>query len=139
MEPVRKKFKAVLFDLDGTLLDTLRDLADSTNAALRRLGYPTHSVGAYKYFVGDGVSMLIRRALPGDINDDKSVMECLELTQAMYERHWAEKTRPYPRVEIMLDELVKLKIPMSILSNKADVFTVRMVAKLFDEYISCLP
>ncbi len=68
------KYRAVLFDLDGTLLNTLDDLGDSMNAALSASGYPVHPIAAYKYFVGDGVENLVRRALPKPLGQDEAVV-----------------------------------------------------------------
>ena len=88
-------FKAVLFDLDGTLLDTLDDLADSANSAFRQLGCPEHSVEAFKYFIGDGVESLVRRGLPPDRCDAATVAQCSTLMRKQYSERWACKTRPY--------------------------------------------
>ena len=72
-------YKAVLFDLDGTLLDTLTDLADAANHALRRLGFPEHPRESFKYFVGDGVEPLMQRALPRDRCDAATLAECVRV------------------------------------------------------------
>ena len=73
MEDERIKFRAILFDLDGTLLDTLQDIAGSANYALRQLGFATHPVGAYKYFVGDGIEAAIKRILPESHRDADTI------------------------------------------------------------------
>ena len=70
-------YRAVLFDLDGTLLDTIDDLADSTNRALKRMGHPTHPIETYKYFIGDGAENLARRALGDAGNDPDAIAQCL--------------------------------------------------------------
>jgi len=126
-----KKFKAVLFDLDGTLLDTLQDIADSANAALRQLGFTEHPTEAYKYFVGDGIEELAERALPQSERNADTVAECLKLTRNEYQRRWAVHTRPYPGIREMLDELRNRNVPMSVLSNKPHEFTCRMVNEFF--------
>ncbi|MCR4411809.1 MAG: HAD hydrolase-like protein, partial [Thermoguttaceae bacterium] len=82
--------EAVLFDLDGTLLDTLEDLADSANAALRRLGLPQHPVESFKRFIGDGVETLVRRALPPEHHDPQTLARCAELLREEYGRRWAD-------------------------------------------------
>ncbi len=123
-------YHAVLFDLDGTLLDTLEDLADSTNAALAELGIPGHSPGAYKQFVGDGLENLVRRALRQERPDESLLVRGIELTRQEYSRRWAEKTRPYSGVPELLDGLSRRQIPMAVLSNKPDEFTRLCVSRL---------
>lgn len=123
-------FKAVIFDLDGTLLNTLDDLADSMNSVIRSMGFTEHPVDAYRYFVGDGVEMLARRVLPADVSDD-SIRECLALMRQEYSVRWAEKTVAYEGIDQLLAELQQQKIPVAVLSNKADDFTKQMVAHFF--------
>ncbi len=129
-----KKFKAVLFDLDGTLLDTLQDIADSTNAALRQLGFATHPTEAYKYFVGDGIEELVERALPQSQRDENTVSRCLELTRSEYHRRWAVHTRPYCGIREMLGEFQRRNVPMAILSNKPHEFTCQTVDEFLGDY-----
>jgi phosphoglycolate phosphatase len=126
-----KKFKAVLFDLDGTLLDTLQDIADSANAALRQLGFATHPAEAYKYFVGSGIKELVERALPQSERNADNIAECLKLTRSEYQNHWAVHTGPYNGIEKMLGELQKRGVPTAVLSNKPHEFTCRMVDEFF--------
>lgn len=112
--------RAIVFDLDGTLLDTLEDLADSMNAVLEAAGHPTHPVAAYRHFVGDGVRTLVERAFPrGTADPDAGVAAML----AEYSRRWRAKTRPYPGVGALLDGLTAQGLPFAILSNKPDEFT----------------
>ncbi|MFH1724937.1 MAG: HAD family hydrolase [Elusimicrobiota bacterium] len=115
-----KGFRAVLFDLDGTLLDTLDDIADSMNAVLRRAGYPEHPLEAYKYFVGDGIRALVLRALPEDRRDDAGIETQLGAMREEYGRRWKDKTRPYAGVPKLLDALSKRGLRMAILSNKPE-------------------
>jgi phosphoglycolate phosphatase len=124
-------FKAVLFDLDGTLLDTLDDLADSMNAALSRMGHPCHPRESYRYFVGDGVRKLALRALPESNRDDESVKNCLDLMREEYGNRWSQKTRPYPGVVEMLESLCKQNVKLTVLSNKSDDFTRMAVSRYF--------
>jgi phosphoglycolate phosphatase len=122
--------RAVLFDLDGTLLNTLEDLADSMNAVLRRLGLPAHEAAAYKYFVGDGIVNMARRALPADRRDEAVVTRLVEGMRRHYARHWADKTHPYDGVPELLGELTRRGLPTAVLSNKPDDSTRTMVARL---------
>ena len=98
-------YKAVLFDLDGTLLDTLTDLAEATNWALRRLGFPEHPRESFKYFVGDGIDPLLERALPTDHCDTATVAEGARLMRSQYAKRWAATTRPYAGIPELLDAL----------------------------------
>ncbi len=124
------KYKAVLFDLDGTLLDTLEDLSDSVNAVLTASGFPSHNTEAYKYFVGNGLSNLIIKALPENHRDDSTIESCLTAMRLEYGKRWADKTKPYQGVPQLLNGLAENNIKMAILSNKADEFTQLIVKKL---------
>jgi phosphoglycolate phosphatase len=115
-------FRAILFDLDGTLLDTLRDIADAANEALTLEGFPTHSESEYLHFIGDGIGMLLRRALPAD-QGQAEVDRCLERFQTAYQRGWNVHTRFYPGIPELLDSLVGRSLALAVLSNKADDFT----------------
>lgn len=117
------KYKAVIFDLDGTLLDTLEDLADAMNRVLRGKGFPTHSTEAYRYFVGNGAAKLVSRTLPPDNRNDELEATCLEAFRDEYTRGWNVKTRPYEGVQELLDALTTRRIEMAVLSNKPQRFT----------------
>ncbi|MFA5251975.1 MAG: HAD family hydrolase [Phycisphaerae bacterium] len=128
------KFLAILFDLDGTLLNTLADLANSMNAVLTRLGFPTHPADSYRYFIGDGVDCLVRRALPKDHRDDETVTKSLAAMRDEYSKHWADNTRPYPGIPELLSSLQRRNIPMTVLSNKPDEFTQITIEKLLPSW-----
>lgn len=114
---------AVLFDLDGTLLDTIEDLADSLNAMLDALGAPGHAAEAYKHFVGDGIDVLVRRVLPEDRRNEATVARGIARAREEYGRRWQAKTRPYEGVPALLDALFARGLRVGILSNKPDDFT----------------
>ncbi|HNY10522.1 MAG TPA: HAD family hydrolase [Candidatus Wallbacteria bacterium] len=127
------KFKAAIFDLDGTLLNTIDDLADSMNFVLEKCGYPGHTVEAYKYFVGDGMEKLVRRSLPENFREAKNIKRCLEMMMKEYGLRWADKTKPYDGIADMLSALSLLNVKLSVLSNKPDGFTKMMIEKFFPE------
>jgi phosphoglycolate phosphatase len=124
-------FPAVLFDLDGTLLDTLADLAAAGNSVLAANGFPEHPLDAYRYFVGRGVMMLLRGALPAEQCRDDVLARCAVQFREAYARNWNVQTRPYAGVPELLRELVQRRVPMAVLSNKPDYFTKLMIAEYF--------
>lgn len=119
-------YRAVLFDLDGTLLDTLDDLADSANAVLAAMGHPTHPRDSYRYFVGNGIEHLVRSILPAG-SDPAQVRRCLNGMKEEYSRRWRDKTALYPGIAEMLDGLSAAGLILTILSNKPDPFTQETV------------
>ncbi len=124
------KFKAVLFDLDGTLLDTIEDISDSMNSVLAKNGYPVHDIEAYKYFVGDGMKTLVQRALPKGTYSTQQIDNYLQANKAEYARRWSDKTVLYPGIGGLLDGLTDKGINCAVLSNKPDAFTKQIVEKL---------
>lgn len=129
--PANTPAHAVIFDLDGTLLDTLADLADSGNAVLAALGLPQHQKDAYRYFVGLGIEELVRRMLPEDRRDPATIQEAGALTASEYKRRWKDKTRPYDGVLELLKGLRERGLPASVLSNKPQHYTDLTVDEFF--------
>jgi len=123
-------FKSVIFDLDGTLLDTLDDISDSANAVLARNGYPTHTKNEYRFFVGDGAPVLVRRVLPEAARTETTIQRLYQEFRSEYGRNWKTKTRPYDGVPAMLDRLGRGGFKLAVLSNKPDDFTKMCVVEL---------
>ncbi len=121
---------AVLLDLDGTLVDSLPDLAAAANRALARLDMPGHAVEDYRAFIGHGVSVLMHRALPADA-DPELLKRAVEHMREDYARSWAETTAPYAGVLDMLESLRGARLKLAILSNKPHEFTVRFAERFF--------
>lgn len=121
--------RAVLFDLDGTLLDTIEDLADCMNATLAEDGLPTVPVERQKFMVGDGVDRYVQRALPADRHFNEAyVQDFTARFRKTYAVHWADKTRPYDGVPEVLKALSAVGLKLAVLSNKPDGPTREMVA-----------
>lgn len=116
---VAEELKLVIFDLDGTILDTLEDLADSVNYALSAHGYPTRTMEEIRRFVGNGLLMLVRLALTPE-TDETVVQEVLATQKTYYKEHCADKTKPYDGVIELLTELKEAGCKMAVVSNKAD-------------------
>jgi phosphoglycolate phosphatase len=127
-------FKAAVFDLDGTLLDTLADLAAAMNAALEGMGFAAHPTAAYRYFVGEGIEMLVRRTLPKDQADEATVARGVQAMGEQYSRCWADQSQPYPGVAQLLDNLTAQGVALAILSNKPEEFTQLTVDKLLPSW-----
>jgi len=114
------RFKAIIFDLDCTLLDSMEDIADSMNAVLEKAGFPPHPIAAYRYFIGDGMDVLVKRALPKDKRRPEYLKGCLAAMKKVYRRNWAAKTRPYTGIAYLLNRCEAVGLKMGILSNKPD-------------------
>ncbi|MFW5730473.1 MAG: HAD family hydrolase [Desulfonatronovibrionaceae bacterium] len=121
----------IIFDLDGTLLNTLEDIADAVNSMLSGRGWPVHPVKDYGFFVGNGMPMLVRRALPEHVQDEDLIKKCIKEVREKYSRNWAVKTAPYPGVLKILDHLKQQDIPMAVLSNKPHQITLEAVRHFF--------
>ena len=128
------EIEAIIFDLDGTLLNTLEDLADSTNFALDKLNYPPHSTEEIKSFVGNGVAKLIERAIPnGRKNPDFD--KCLNIFKKHYSQNMYNKTRPYDNIINLLTELKRENYKLAVVSNKFDSAVKELCEKYFPDLI----
>ncbi|MBD5145734.1 MAG: HAD-IA family hydrolase [Ruminococcus sp.] len=123
--------KTIIFDLDGTLLDTLADLADSANYTMEQMGYPTHPVESFRYFVGNGVPKLLERCLPEDKRTEENIQTARTIFAEYYNVHFVDKTKPYDGVAELLKNLKKSGVKMAVASNKSDEFTVSLVKRFF--------
>jgi phosphoglycolate phosphatase len=127
-------YRAVIFDLDGTLLDTLQDIADSVNSELSRRGFPNHDSETYKYFIGDGIDNLVRRALPEAYRQTLDIDELVALIEAEYAKRMDANTRPYPGIPALLSELAETDIKMAILTNKPQKATDQAVSSMLSSW-----
>lgn len=129
-----KKYDTIIFDLDGTLLNTLEDLTDSVNYALELYGYPKRSIEEIRKFLGKGVRKLIELAVPGGI-DDPFYNECLEANQKHYSENMRNKTAPYNGIIELLQQLKEENYKLAVVSNKLDKAVKELVQDFFGEYI----
>lgn len=127
-------YRAVLFDMDGTLLNTLTDIAKSTNRVLAERDYPQHPEADYKYFVGEGARKLITDVLPNNALTDQNINECLQAFEADYSVNWKTNTRPYNGIETLLNELTTAGMKMTILSNKPHHITMECVTEMLAQW-----
>lgn len=125
--------KLVIFDLDGTLLDTIADLAAATNAALSAFGFPTHSNSTIRTFVGNGISKLLERSLPEEKRNEENVALLRTVFFPYYDAHNAELTSPYPGITDMLSLLNHKGLKLAIASNKYQLATENLVSHFFPE------
>ncbi|NLW82604.1 MAG: HAD family hydrolase [Desulfovibrionales bacterium] len=127
--------KAVVFDMDGTLLDTLEDLAEAMNRVLERQGLPTHPVEAYRRFVGSGAGQLVARALPAGAQEGSIMRRSLEAFLSEYRANWKTKTRLYEGISDLLDALCSRNLALAVLTNKPQAFAELCV----NEFLSRWP
>ena len=123
--------KLVIFDLDGTLLDTIADLAESANYALKQLDYPTHPVDAIRTFVGNGINKLLERALPAHEQTEENIMRMRSHFVPYYDIHNADLSTPYPGIVSLLEDLQAKGILIAVASNKYQEATVKLVKQYF--------
>ena len=123
--------KLVIFDLDGTLLNTIADLANSTNYALKELGYPIHEPDKYNFMVGNGINKLFERALPDGEKTEENVLRVRQEFVPYYDQHNADKSRPYPGVTELLETLQTAGMQLAVASNKYQAATEKLIAHYF--------
>ena len=128
------KFKGVIFDLDGTLVNSLQDIADSMNIVLKSYNYPTHSYEEHQSFIGSGIRSLVSKSLPLAHNNEKQINRCFNSMIEVYRDNCTRKTKPYDGIIELLDNLISRDIKLSVLSNKSDEFTKKITHALFPNY-----
>lgn len=123
----------IIFDLDGTLLNTIDDLAAATNHALRQHGYPVHGLWVYPTMVGNGVRKLVERALPEDARSENTIREVLASFTAYYTEHCCDATKPYPGIPELLEDLTAKGINLAVASNKYQLAVTTIIAHYFPD------
>ncbi len=123
--------RLAIFDLDGTLLDTIADLAAATNHALSQFGYPTHTTDEYRFFVGNGINKLFERALPEGEKSQQNVLKIRRSFIPYYNMHNADLSRPYPGIETLLDTLQRNGMQLAVASNKYQEATTKLIRQYF--------
>lgn len=124
-------YSSVLFDLDGTLLNTLDDLALAGNHTLAALGFAPHPRPAYKKMVGNGIPMLVQRMLPPGNQGEATHKVALSLFQSYYGQHMHDNTAPYPGISVLLQQLQACGVRMAVSSNKQDSFVKEIISAYF--------
>lgn len=124
-------YRCILFDLDGTLLDTLQDLAEAGNHTLSVMGFPRHPIAAYQQMVGNGIPKLVWRMLPEQNRQESTLELAYSLFQRHYQAHMLDNTAPYPGILDTLQRLKEAGYPLGVSSNKADTYTQKIVSTFF--------
>jgi len=125
--------KLVIFDLDGTLLNTIDDLAVATNVALEKCGFPKHPLNAYPGFVGNGIRKLMERALPDGERSEQNIERMLEQFKDYYDSHSSDMTKPYPGIPKLLKKLNDNGIRLAVASNKYQEATQKLIRIFFPD------
>ena len=126
-------YHGVIFDLDGTLLDTLADIGDSVNRMLGEYGFGGHGIDDYRHFIGNGIHKLVARSLPSTARSEVMIERCVQRARDIYWDNWNRKTRPYDGIQDLLTQLTGNGLPLAVLSNKPHDFTKRYVEAYFPE------
>ena len=126
--------KLAIFDLDGTLLDTVEDLGNATNYALTQCGFPTHPTEAYYQMVGRGIYNLFRAAVPSEYSDETTVQKMASYFIPYYDAHKCDCTRPYNGIKEMLDTITGRGVRLAVASNKYQDGAEKLVHHFFVEY-----
>ncbi len=129
-----RKYDTAIFDLDGTLLNTLGDLTDSVNFALKSCGFPIHTESEIKAYVGNGIAKLIDRAVPKEASDEEKI-KTLELFRKHYSMNCENKTQPYEGIPELLAALQTAGLKLAVVSNKIDSAVSKLCKKYFGSYI----
>lgn len=129
------KINTVIFDMDGTILDTLDDLTDSVNYVLEKFGIPTRTKEEYRLFFGNGIKYALRCAVPSDVSDDV-IDEMFPIFKEYYDLHCLDKTKPYDGILELMKELKSQGYKMAIVSNKIDSAVKELNERFFAEYVS---
>ncbi len=133
-----RQLKGLVFDLDGTLLNTLEGHGRSFNRALAGLSMPEQDIDNYRYYIGDGAAQCARQCLPDNFSSDKTLIEqCVRLFRDDYADTWYDCTSPYPGIMELLESLSRMSIPLAVLSNKDDKFTQEMIHRCFPDNTFC--
>lgn len=125
------KFRAAIWDLDGTLIDSLEDIGNAMNRVLNERGLPEHHMDAYRIFIGDGIEKLVFRAFPESHREKESLDNCISAMRETYLAHMLEKTKPYPGMPDVIETFKARGFKQAVLSNKPDLPTQRIVSAFF--------
>jgi phosphoglycolate phosphatase len=125
------KFKGIIFDLDGTLVNSLEDISDAMNTVLQGLNYPTHTYETYQYFIGSGLRNLVSKALPAANSNEEQIQICFDCMVNEYRKACTLKTKPYDGILELLNNPALGNIKMAVFSNKADELTKKIVSEIF--------
>ncbi len=130
-----ENYQAIIFDLDGTLINSLEDIADAMNYALATFGFPTHNHDAYRYFVGNGLMNMVRASVPESVLENSQMVQlCFETMMDKYQQCLVRKTCLYPGMKELLDVLASKGLKLAVLSNKADELTQRICSALLKNW-----
>ena len=127
-------YKAVVFDLDGTLVDSAADLGNAVNRMLESRGYPGHEIPRYQDFIGNGTEMMVRRALPEGSRDDDTVKECLTQFMEDYNINFDVDSVLYEGIPELLDHLAEKSVILTMLTNKPEVITLKLKDSLMSKW-----